>query len=187
MPLYMKIIDGETVVKEAAHIVIVNGNMQTISPTHKMLVADGWEEYVSTPSIEHVEPVETIGLAKKVATEEIIKYDSSQEVNQFYIHGMRMWIDKATRVGLMLRFNAEIGFGKTETTLWYEGMGFPMKLTDAVSMLYAVELYASACYDKTQEHIANVSKLETIAEVKAYDYTVGYPEPLRFDTNEVML
>lgn len=184
MPLYKKIIDGETVIKDSAHIIIVNGNMQTMSPTHKMLIEDGWTEYVTSATgiLE-----ERLDYVKQRAISNITQYDSSQEVNQFYVHGMRMWIDKATRVGLMLRFNAEIGVGKTETTLWYDGIGFPMKLTDAVSMLYAVELYASACYDKTQEHIANVSKLETIAEVKAYDYTVGYPEPLRFDTNEVML
>ena len=184
MPLYKKIIDGQTVIKDSAHIIIVNGNMQTMSPTHKMLIEDGWTEYVtSTTSILE----ERLEYVKRKAIDGITRYDSSSEVNQFYVHGMRMWIDKATRVGLMLRFNAEIGIGKTDTTLWYDGMGFPMKLTDAVSMLYAVELYASACYDKTQEHIANVSKLETIAEVKAYDYKVGYPEPLRFDTNEVKL
>lgn len=184
MTLYKKVIDGQVVVKEAAHIIIIKDDMQTISPTHKMLVEDGWEEFVtSTTSVLE----ERLDYVKQRAINNITHYDSSDEVNQFYVHGMRMWIDKATRVGLMLRFNAEIGVGKTETTLWYDGMGFPMKLTDAVSMLYAVELYASACYDKTQEHIANVSKLETIAEVKAYDYTVGYPEPLRFDTNEVML
>lgn len=184
MTLYKKVIDGQVVVKEAAHIIIIKDDMQTISPTHKMLVEDGWEEFVtSTTSVLE----ERLDYVKQRAISNITHYDSSDEVNQFYVHGMRMWIDKATRVGLMLRFNAEIGIGKTETTLWYDGIGFPMKLTDAVSMLYAVELYASACYDKTQEHIANVSKLETIAEVKAYDYTVGYPEPLRFDTNEVML
>lgn len=182
--LYKKVIDGQVVVKEAAHIIIIKDDMQTISPTHKMLIEDGWEEFVtSTTSVLE----ERLDYVKQRAISNITHYDSSDEVNQFYVHGMRMWLDKATRVGLMLRFNAEIGVGKTETTLWYDGMGFPMKLTDAVSMLYAVELYASACYDKTQEHIANVSKLETIAEVKAYDYTVGYPEPLRFDTNEVML
>lgn len=47
-------------------------------------------------------------------------------------------------------------------------------------MLYAIEIYASACYDNTQYHLSEVSKLETIEEIDAYDYTSGYPEKLQF-------
>ena len=47
-------------------------------------------------------------------------------------------------------------------------------------MLYALEFYASTCYDNTQRHISNVNKLENINEVKDYDYKSGYPEKLKF-------
>ena len=47
-------------------------------------------------------------------------------------------------------------------------------------MLLAIELYASACYDNTQAHVANVKSLENIEDVQNYDYRVGYPEKLRF-------
>jgi hypothetical protein len=47
-------------------------------------------------------------------------------------------------------------------------------------MLNAIELYASACYDNTQAHIANVKALENIESLKNYDYRTGYPEKLRF-------
>jgi hypothetical protein len=50
----------------------------------------------------------------------------------------------------------------------------------ATKMLNAIELYASTCYDNTQQHIANVKNITTIDELKQYDYTSGYPEKLRF-------
>lgn len=47
-------------------------------------------------------------------------------------------------------------------------------------MLNAIELYASACYDNTQMHIAYIKSMEDIETIKSYDYTIGYPEKLRF-------
>ena len=47
-------------------------------------------------------------------------------------------------------------------------------------MLYAIELYASACYDNTQRHLAALDMLEDEDSVKTYDYTTGYPEKLEF-------
>ena len=111
---------------------------------------------------------------------EINHYDSSDEVNIFYIQGLPVWLDKATRAGLKLRFEAELAIGKTDTTLWYDNMQFPLSLENAMHMLYAIEVYASACYDNTQLHLSNVDKLETIDEIKNYDYRNGYPEKLNF-------
>ena len=59
-------------------------------------------------------------------------------------------------------------------------MQFPLTVEMAIQMLYAIEIYASACYDRTQAHIAKVDKLTTIEEVDAYDYKIGYPEKLNF-------
>lgn len=70
--------------------------------------------------------------------------------------------------------------GKTETALWYNNMQFPLELSLAMQMLYAIEIYASECYDNTQLHLANVDRIETLDAVLEYDYTVGYPEKLRF-------
>ena len=49
-----------------------------------------------------------------------------------------------------------------------------------MQLLYAIEIYASKCYDQTQYHIAEVMKLDSLEEIKEYDYTVGYPEILQF-------
>lgn len=115
--------------------------------------------------------------------ERIKAYDSSSHVNDFTIDGLHLWLDKSTRVGLDLRFEAEVAAGKTETTLWHDGMSFTLPLSgdaSAFALLYAIELYASACYDNTQLHLANASKLESVEDADAYDYTVGYPDKLVF-------
>lgn len=153
--------------------------VQTFNPTDEMLFADGWELYVLPETPEKTED-EIFNEEKQYIIEEIIRYDSSKEVNEFYIQGIPVWLDKATRSGLMLRFNSELALKKDTTTLWYEGQSFTLPLNTAMQMLYALEVYASECYDNTQLHLANVEKLETLEEIIEYDYYTGYPEKLNF-------
>lgn len=113
----------------------------------------------------------------------IAAYDSSMFVNNFSIGGYNIWLDKDTRVGLKLRFDSEILAGKTSTTLWQDGMPITLPLTgdaSAFAMLAAIELYASACYDNTQSHIAAARQLATSEELMSYDYTENYPQKLSF-------
>lgn len=111
---------------------------------------------------------------------EVERHDKSSAVNQFYIGETVLWLDKETRTGLKLRFEAEIATGKTDTTLWNEGVQYPLPLETAIQMLYALEVYASASYDQTQAHLAAIDALTTVEEVESYDHTAGYPEKLRF-------
>lgn len=121
--------------------------------------------------------------AKKGLRDKIIAYDSSEAVNSFSFGGVTMWLDKATRVGLKLRFEAELALGKETTTLWLNGMNFTLPLSgegSAMNVLTALELYASASYDVTQMHIARVTQMTTAEEILGYDWTSGYPEKLAF-------
>ena len=170
MKRYIK--DGK--IKHRNQIVIRKDGMNTYNPTEEMILADGWEEYV-TPIYEP-----TIDDYRKRKKEEILRYDSSDEVNAFYMQGQRMWLDKATRAGLMLRLQAEQSMGKETTTLWYGSHQFELPMANAFQMLYALELYASQCYDNTQRHLAAVDALESKEEIDAYDYRTGYPEELEF-------
>ena len=108
MKRYIK--DGK--IKRRNEIVIRKDGMNTYNPTEEMILADGWEEYI-TPVYEPT--IEDIRKRKK---DEIARYDSSDEVNTFYMQGQQMWLDKATRAGLMLRLQAEQAMGKETTTLW---------------------------------------------------------------------
>ena len=91
-----------------------------------------------------------------------------------------MWLDKATRVGLKLRFEVELEEGDSSTILWYDGVPFELELSSTIKMLHMIEKYASKCYDNTQMHIAYVKVMEDIETLKNYDYRTGYPEKLRF-------
>lgn len=147
-------------------------NITTFFPTEEQLLAAGWKEYI-TPIYEPT--IEDIRKRKK---EEILRYDSSDEVNTFYMQGQQMWLDKATRAGLMLRLQAEQALGKETTTLWYSTHQFELPIVNAFQMLYTLELYASQCYDNTQHHLAAVDALESKEDIEAYDYRTGYPEKL---------
>lgn len=50
-----------------------------------------------------------------------------------------------------------------------------------LQMLYALELYAMECYNKTAEHIMNVRALEDLNRIYNYNYTKGYPKRLNFE------
>ena len=174
MKRYSKTIDGKTIIKVANEIVIRSNGKQTFNPKEDAILADGWVEYeppVIVPTLEDIK-------ARKV--DEILAYDSSEAVNEFSMGGLPIWLDKATRAGLLLRFEAEAKAGRTSTTLWYNGLPFTLPLTYAQEILIALELYASACYDNTQRHIAEVQKLDSKEAVEAYDYTSGYPQKLLF-------
>lgn len=171
--LYIK----EGKVRNINNIVIIKDGFQTFNPTEEMLFEDGWEEYVyeSTP-IASKEP--DINILKEGKIREVMEYDTSEEVNMFYFQGNPIWLNKETRVGLKLRFDAELSMGLTETTLWYNNQQFTLSLEDAMSLLHSLEIYASQCYDNTQAHIANIKAIDNIEALEAYDYMSGYPDKL---------
>jgi hypothetical protein len=85
-------------IKSKNHIIVYKDGMHTFNPTEEMILADGWVEYV-TPIYEP-----TIEDIKKHKKEEILHFDSSNEINEFTINEIPVWLDKATRAGLVLRF-----------------------------------------------------------------------------------
>ena len=123
-------------------------------------------------------PVRTLQEAKDEKIMQINSYDKSNAVNEFTYNNVSMWLDKTTRDGLHLRLLAEQIAGKENTTLWLGTMSFEIPIANAFQLLYAIEVYASACYDRTAAHKAAVEALETIEAVDAYDYTSGYPNKL---------
>jgi len=109
---------------------------------------------------------------------EITAYDASDAVNSFVYNGVSMWLDKETRVGLSLRFRSEQAAGATQTTLWSGTQSFTLNIDDGLKLLAAVEVYASAAYDVTAKHKANVLALTDAQAVEEYDYKTGYPKKL---------
>ena len=109
---------------------------------------------------------------------EIAAYDTSSSVNGFMLNGLLVWLDKATRVGLMNSTTIAKAAGKQTTTLWLGGAKLVVGCDKAIQLLSALEMYALECFNVTASHKQAVSELATIEEVKAYDYKAGYPKTL---------
>ena len=137
--LYKK--DGK--IKQRKHIVLYYEDRQVFNPSEEELLENGWEKYETPQPTEE----EIFQREKQHKMNEIQHYDTSSEVNNFYIGEYSVWLDKETRTGLTLRFNSELAAKHETTTLWYNNMKFTLPINDAIAMLYAIELYASACYE----------------------------------------
>ena len=178
MKLYIKIIDTVTHILPLNKIVLDMNGKQIFNPTEEMVFLDGWKIY-DYPNAE-LSDSELIELEKNRVMDDILFYDSSDNVNIFYVNQIPMWLDKSTRVGLMLRLQSEYAIGLEETSLWYNSIEYKISVEDAMRMLCQIEIYASKCYDNTQLHISNIKRLNDIDDIKEYNYKSGYPDVLRF-------
>lgn len=121
--------------------------------------------------------------AQKMVLEQIDKYDTSPSVNGFLLNGLRVWLNKDTRVGLMNSTQIAKAMGQTTTTLWFGGMKMEVDCDKAIGLLSALEMYALECFNTTAKHKAAVEKMQTVEEVLGYDYTQGYPEQLKMEVS----
>lgn len=117
-------------------------------------------------------------LAKVDKIAEIAAYDTSSSVNGFMLNGLLVWLDKATRVGLMNSTTIAKAAGQETTTLWLGGVKLVVDCDKAIQLLSALEMYALECFNVTASHKQAVSELTTIEEVEDYDYKAGYPKML---------
>ena len=116
--------------------------------------------------------------AQKMVLAEIEKLDTSSAVNGFMLNGERVWLDKATRVGLMNSTSIAKAMGQPTTTLWLGDVKLVVDCDKAIQLLSALEMYALECFNVTAAHKKAVAEMSTVEEVLAYDYTAGYPEVL---------
>ena len=114
--------------------------------------------------------------AEKIA--EIAAYDTSDKVNGFILNGLLVWLDKATRVGLMNSTNIAKAAGQQTTTLWLGGAKLVVDCDKAIQLLSALEMYALECFNVTASHKKAVSELMSLEDVDVYDYKAGYPKML---------
>lgn len=144
------------------------------NPIDDMLRQAGYEEYQEPPLTEK----EKLEQAKADKIAEITAYDTSLSVNGFMLNGLLVWLDKATRVGLMNSTTIAKAAGQQTTTLWLGGLKLVVDCDKAIQLLSALEMYALECFNVTASHKAAVSELTIIEEVEAYDFKAGYPKML---------
>lgn len=116
--------------------------------------------------------------AQKMVLAEIEKHDTSSAVNGFILNGQRVWLDKATRVGLMNSTTIAKAMGQPTTTLWLGDVKLVVECDKAIQLLSALEMYALECFNVTAAHKKAVAEMSTVESVLGYDYKEGYPEML---------
>lgn len=144
------------------------------NPTEDMLIRAGYKEYQEPVPTEE----EKLDQAKADKIAEITAYDTSSSVNGFILNGLLVWLDKATRVGLMNSTTISKAAGQQTTTLWLKGIKLVVDCDKAIQLLSALEMYALECFNVTASHKAAVGWLMSLEEVEVYDYKTGYPKML---------
>lgn len=138
------------------------------------------EDEIKSSFSEFIAKINAIQLkqAKADKIAEIAAYDTSSAVNGFKLNGLLVWLDKATRVGLMNSTTIAKAAGQETTTLWLGDVKLVVDCNKAIQLLSALEMYALECFNVTASHKAAVGELKAIEEVEAYDYKAGYPKML---------
>ena len=138
------------------------------------------EEEVQKAFVEFTSKIDALKLkqAKIDKIAEIAAYDTSDKVNGFILNGQIVWLDKATRVGLMNSTNIERDLGQETTELWLGEHNLIIKCDLAIQLLQQLEVYALKCFNVTATHKKEVNSLSTIEEINSYDITKDYPDKL---------
>lgn len=159
---------------------------QIINPSEEQLLAAGYVEYVP-PTPEEPTEEELLADAKSRKLEELNDYDNSSAVNDCIIvyqgEEIHYWANKTERNDLKNAVRDCVAMGRETYRLDLRDKGISITLPCELllQMMAALEVYAIDCYNKTTDHNYAIKALETLEEVEAYDFKVGYPEKLRFE------
>lgn len=131
---------------------------------------------------------EKVDSAIKAKMRDILNYDRSPIINSFFINGERTWLNRVARASLAYTISVYKSESIPSLTFWTTGVlpvSIELRIEDLENMLSELELYAKQCFDTTIQHKANIIGLISIEEIIAYDHTVGYPDLLSFNFNEI--
>lgn len=161
--------------------------IKDIDDENSLIASCGYNHNVSEIEVEsdykdflnHVHERE-LANAIRSKISEITEYDTSDNVNVFYINGIKTWLDKATRVGLVNSTNAMKSAGYARVTFWLESTPINIPCSEAMDILERIERYALECFNVTATHKAQVSAFTNVDDVNKFDVTNGYPDVLSF-------
>lgn len=100
----------------------------------------------------------------------------AEKDKKFYIGNKPMWVGPNERANLKNAVEALAAQGVE--TVQYEGM--TLTVATALQMISSVEAYAALHTINEARHKANIEAKRAISTVDEYDYTVGFPENLKF-------
>lgn len=131
----------------------------------------------------HTETLDKMMLeqAKLAKTREITEYNSSENVDGFYLNGVKHWLTLDERKAAELSTKAHITLGHETTEQCMGGVFYTIPCESLIYMLAELEIYALECLNHAKRQEAEVMTITDIEAVEKYDVTKGYPEMLRFE------
>lgn len=127
---------------------------------------------------------EALDMAVEDKLSQITLYDKSEAVNSFLLNGESHWLDFNLRDRVFQGNERLKLMGRTDTTLWLDGMCIELPIEQAQMLIANIEAYAKDCYNVTERHKMEVKALKTYDEVMAYDITAGYPDKVELNISE---
>lgn len=149
---------------------------EAVAPTEQYVYDGCWLDTGGMAS-EHA----LLVAAQREVLSAIAAYDASDSVNAFMLNGQKVWLDKATRVGLMNSTTIAKAKGQATTTLWLGEAKLVVDCDKAIQLLSALEMYALECFNVTAAHKKAVTEMTTLEDVLGYDYACGYPKKLTME------
>lgn len=154
----------------------VSAFLEAVDPVHLSMATTQDIEAI----LKYFNALDDIESWRAIRRVQIQGYDSSDKVNCFYLGEQPMWLDKATRVGLVNSLTIEKGAGRVTSELWVGSNKIELNVEVALQLLAALELYAKDCYGITASHVATVESLQSIDELHDFNIEADYPEIPRF-------
>lgn len=141
------------------------------------------EEEISEDYQWHTETLDKMKLeqAKLIKSREIKEYNSSSNVDGFYLNGVKHWLTLDERKAAELSTKAHITLGHETTEQCMGGVFYTIPCESLIYMLAELEIYALECLNHAKRQEAEVMAMTDIASVENYDVTAGYPEMLKFE------
>lgn len=148
--------------------------MLILNPTPEQLKAAGCVEVEEVETFE-----ERLRNAKEAKMREIEAYAQSDNVNILYFNNTPTWLNKETRANYKLSLDAAELLKEKEITFVVEGNVVKLPIEKARMILAKVQRYADDTFIVSSRHKLEVSKMDKVEEVEAFDITADYPEPLK--------
>lgn len=141
------------------------------------------EEEITEDYQWHTETLDKMKLdqAKLIKSREITEYNSSSNVDGFYLNGVKHWLTLDERKAAELSTKAHITLGHETTEQCLGGVFYTIPCESLIYMLAELEIYALECLNHAKRQEAEVMAMTDIEAVEKYDVTKGYPEMLRFE------
>lgn len=150
----------------------VSGLLEVADPLHLAMATTDEIEAI----LRYFDALDDVESWKAIRKMQIQGYDSSDKVNCFFLGEQPMWLDKATRVGLVNSLNIEKAAGREKSELWAGYHKIEIGVDMALQLLSDLELYAKDCYGVTASHIADVEGFQTVKELRSFDISADYPK-----------